>query len=57
MHPLRITSPTIEQAAARMALRAPKKKYQVLNTRLTSIIEKYEENPRVNFLRAVAHNL
>ena len=50
---------TIEQAAgAGMTLRAAKKKYQVLNTRLKFIIEKYyEEYSKVNFLRAVAHNL
>ncbi|XP_042228041.1 uncharacterized protein LOC121870325 [Homarus americanus] len=47
---------TIEQAAAEMVLRKPKK-YQILNTRLKSLIEKYEEYPRIDFLRAIAHNL
>ncbi|XP_042210753.1 uncharacterized protein LOC121858377 [Homarus americanus] len=48
---------TIEQTAAGMVLRKPKKKHQILNTRLKSVIEKYEEYPRIDFLRAIAHNL
>ena len=39
-----------------VALRS-KKKYQILNTRLMSIIEKYEEYEKKDFLRAIAHNL
>ena len=47
---------TIEMVNSGVALRS-KKKYQILNTRLMSIIEKYEEYEKKDFLRAIAHNL
>ncbi|XP_076061593.1 uncharacterized protein LOC143037341 [Oratosquilla oratoria] len=48
---------TIEMLNSGVALRSSKKKYQILNTRLGSIIEKYESYEKVDFLRAIAHNL
>ena len=47
----------IEMLNSGVALRSSKKKYQILNTRLGSIIEKYESYEKVDFLRAIAHNL
>ena len=47
----------IEIFNAGVALRSSKKKYQILNTRLGSIIKKYESYEKVDFLRAITHNL
>ena len=47
----------IEMLNSGVALRSSKKKYKILNTRLGSVIEKYESYEKVDFLRAIAHNL
>lgn len=48
---------TTEQVVSGVELRKPKKKHQLLNTRLKSITEKYNEYQRIDFLRTIAHNL
>lgn len=47
----------LEQMRAGITLRAPVTKYQLVTQRLFPLMDKYEEYGRVDFLRAVAHNL
>lgn len=48
---------TVEQVMAGIIIRQVKKKYQDVNKRINSIIEKYDEYTPVEFLRALSHNL
>ena len=48
---------TIEMVMSGVELRKQKKKYQKLNARISSLVDKYNAYTTVDFLRAVAHNL